>query len=101
LQIIDTHDLSNPTTVGRMPIAGAPVERYVDGDRSIALLNDRDHRSARGRFAVANDVVGMALLVDISNRNAPKLLSQLALHLHVAAQSSRDATPAREQTKGS
>ncbi|KYF93623.1 hypothetical protein BE18_51025 [Sorangium cellulosum] len=77
LQVIDIHDPESPAMVGQMPVAGTPVEMYVDGDRAIVLLNDWvGLRATPGSLIMDRRAGGAVLLIDLTNRNAPELLSQ-------------------------
>lgn len=72
LQIIDLADPANPELLGRVQIAGWPVEMYQVGNRVYALLNDW-----KGYYGSRTDVLpdryegGVVVVIDISNPANP------------------------------
>src|SRR5690606_29559407 len=62
----------------RLAMAGTPVEMYVAGDRAVVLMNNW-HTYARNGSAVEVErrQGGGVLLVDISDRTAPRALAQM------------------------
>jgi len=77
LQVIDVSNVDAPRIEGRLAAVGTPLEMYVVGSRAIVLLNDwQGYYGAREDVQVEKVAGGLVLNVDISNRAAPKLLSQ-------------------------
>lgn len=77
LQVIDVSNVDAPRIEGRLAAVGTPLEMYVVGSRAIVLMNDwQGYYGSRDDIAVEQVAGGLVLNVDISNRAAPKLLSQ-------------------------
>jgi hypothetical protein len=77
LQVIDVSNVDAPRVEGRLPAVGTPLEMYVVGSHAIVLMNDwQGYYGARDDIQVESVAGGLVLNVDISNRAAPKLLSQ-------------------------
>lgn len=77
LQVIDVSNVDAPRIEGRLAATGTPLEMYVVGQRAIVLMNDwQGYYGARDDIRVEKVAGGLVLNVDISNRAAPKLLSQ-------------------------
>lgn len=77
LQVIDISDVEAPRIEGRFAVAGTPVEMYVIDQRAIVLLNDwQGYYGSRDDVQVEGIQGGLVLNIDISDRAAPKLLSQ-------------------------
>jgi hypothetical protein len=78
LQVIDISNPAIPVLRGRLPLAGRPVETYVEGDRVIVLVDDRYgyERTGTGLDLEQTDNLAV-LLVDIADRSAPRLLAEV------------------------
>jgi hypothetical protein len=77
LQVIDVSNVDAPRIEGRLAATGTPLEMYVVGQRAIVLMNDwQGYYGSRDDIQVEKVAGGLVLNVDISNRAAPKLLSQ-------------------------
>jgi hypothetical protein len=77
LQVIDVSNVDAPRIEGRLAATGTPLELYVVGQRAIVLINDwQGYYGSRDDVQVEKVAGGLVLNVDISNRAAPKLLSQ-------------------------
>ena len=77
LQVIDLQDATKPKIVGRLPLAGSPVELYVVGDIAFVLVNGL--RGYTGMLdASASEIAdgGMVLSVDLGDPTNPVLLDQ-------------------------
>lgn len=72
LQVIDVNDPANPRVMGRLAIAGTPVEMYQVGSRVYVLLNNW-----RGYYGTREDVRpetfegGVVVAVDVSDPRHP------------------------------
>ena len=74
LQIIDMADPTNPTIIGRVQVAGYPVEMYQVGNRVYMLLNDyQGYYGARTDILPASYQGGLVMVVDISDPTAPRV----------------------------
>lgn len=78
LQIIDVNDVAEPRVVGRLQVAGYPVEMYVDGNRAYILMNDwTGYYGVRASLASVGQLNGGVIVaVDISDPTRPVLLDQ-------------------------
>jgi hypothetical protein len=78
LQVVDIHDPTSPTILGEVRVAGTPVEMYVVDDRAIVLMNGwYGYRASSDGTDVEARSGGTVLLVDLSNRAAPAILSEV------------------------
>ena len=77
-QIIDFTDPSAPNIVGRVQLAGTPVEMYQVGDRVFVLLNNWTSywRSSRFDTTPQRHQGGGVAVIDISDRSKPTITSQ-------------------------
>lgn len=77
LQVIDFSDVSKPVIVGRLAVAGSPVEMYVEDKKVVVLLNNWvGYYGSRKDVKVDTREGGLVLLADISDPNKPKALDQ-------------------------
>jgi len=77
LQIIDVSNVDDPKIVGRLQIAGHPVEMYVHNDRAYVLMNNwYGYYGSRDDIAVEQFYGGMVAAIDISDVTTPVLVDQ-------------------------
>jgi hypothetical protein len=77
LQVIDVGHVEEPEIVGRLRISGSPVEMYVVGDIAFVLLNHwRGYHGSRYQEALETWEGGLALSVDISDRQNPTVIDR-------------------------
>jgi hypothetical protein len=73
LQVIDYSDLANPRIVGRLQVAGTPVEMYTVGNLAYVLLNDwTGYYGSRDDIRVQQRQGGLVLAVDLSDPTRPR-----------------------------
>ncbi len=74
LQIIDMADPTNPVIMGRVEVAGYPVEMYQVGTRVYMLLNDyQGYYGSRTDILPASYQGGLVMVVDISDPTNPRV----------------------------
>lgn len=72
LQIIDFTDVENPRIIGRLAVAGSPVELYVVNQTAYVLLNNwRGYYGNRDDVRVSSQEGGLLMAVDLSDPSAP------------------------------
>ena len=78
LQIIDFSDADDPEVIGKVSLSGTPVEMYQVGDKLFVLLNDWYSYWYNSRYAQKpqSHYGGGVVVVDISDRHNPTILSQ-------------------------
>ncbi len=77
LQVIDFSDPSAPRIVGRLRIAGYPVEMYAVGERAYLLLNNyRAYYGNRSDVHVDTYEGGLVVAVDLTDPTRPRVTGQ-------------------------
>jgi hypothetical protein len=77
LQILDVNNVDDPKIVGRLQIAGHPVEMYVHDDKVFVLMNNwYGYYGSRDDIAVEQFYGGMVAAIDISDPTNPLLVDQ-------------------------
>jgi hypothetical protein len=77
LQIIDVNNVDDPKVVGRLQLAGHPVEMYVHNDNVFVLMNNwYGYYGSRDDIAVEQFYGGMVAAIDISDPTNPLLVDQ-------------------------
>ncbi|MBI4817338.1 MAG: beta-propeller domain-containing protein [Deltaproteobacteria bacterium] len=72
LQVIDVNDPATPRVIGRLAIAGTPVEMYQVGTRVYVLLNNwRGYYGTRGDVRPETFEGGVVVAVDVSDPRHP------------------------------
>jgi hypothetical protein len=81
LQIIDVADPERPVRMGHLPIIGEPRELHVSGDLAIVVINHRQRfePTGEGLGTHAYSNAGSVMLVDLTDRDAPRLVSEVML----------------------
>jgi hypothetical protein len=75
LQLIDIADPSTPQVVGRLPLAGIPVEMYfIDGYAVVMMNNWWGYWGYRNDVDTNNFNGGLVALIDIRTPNSPSLV---------------------------
>lgn len=77
LQVIDIGDVSSPRVMGRVPVAGQPVELYVAGDTAFVLVNGSSLQDGSAGFVGQSvNSTGLILSVDLSDPAHPAVIDQ-------------------------
>lgn len=77
LQVIDFTDVAKPTIMGRLAVAGSPVELYVVDNKAVVLLNNwTGYYGSRDDVKFDKQEGGLVALVDLSDPAKPTLLDQ-------------------------
>jgi hypothetical protein len=80
LQLIDTSDLAQPRFIGRLRLIGEPIDMHVTEDYAVALMLQRDRATRVGTGPrLSHDSGGVIFLIDVSDRAAPRILSETRL----------------------
>jgi hypothetical protein len=81
LQIIDVDNPDQPARLGHLPMIGEPLELHVAGNQAIAVLDHDETFRSTGKGLEADLLTRTAsvLVVDITDRAAPRLVSEAKL----------------------
>ncbi|WP_338845018.1 beta-propeller domain-containing protein [Massilia sp. W12] len=82
LQVIDIANPAQPKILGRLALPGNPVEMYRQGEKLYVLQNNwQEYRRLRqdGKESLENYAGGALLVIDISQRTAPRQLQSVRM----------------------